>query len=264
MCKHELASEVDHIIPKSRGGTDDISNPSAPVLIRTYNTPAEAYDVELSALRRGLRIRPSFDGAVHVNPHKFRHTFATLAVTKFDPPWTVVEAAAWLGHTVQVFERTYRHAIPHAPRSGMASITGQSGPLGHSAPVSAVKSKEKWWRRRESNPKSGITNPPLIGLTFSPEIPQSQSPEKSEDSSSLKTSSHNLQATGTFLRPDCAYSVQQLSTIQGLGLDRLAELWSSLALEIRRDILRYAEAQVERESVGDLPPEASHVAKGGR
>ncbi len=56
-----------------------------------------------------------FEGTVHVNPHKFRHTYATLAVTKFDPPWTVGEAATWPGHTVQVFERTYRHAIPHFP-----------------------------------------------------------------------------------------------------------------------------------------------------
>lgn len=90
----------------------------------------------------------AFQGAIRCNPHKFRHTWATMALSGWDDPWTIVDVAEWLGHNdVSTTFKIYKHLLPKKPRSGYdltAPETVQGGTKKNSQPPTAGNSGLKW------------------------------------------------------------------------------------------------------------------------
>ena len=56
--------------------------------------------------------RKAFDGAKPCHPHMLRHTYASLALTKWKPCWDLYRLSKWLGHAdVSITARVYAHFI---------------------------------------------------------------------------------------------------------------------------------------------------------
>ncbi len=71
--------------------------------------------------RKRLEIigKSALGSEVRCNPHKFRHTWATQALSGWDDPWDIAAVAEWLGHkNVSVTFAVYKHLIPKTPKSG--------------------------------------------------------------------------------------------------------------------------------------------------
>jgi integrase len=63
--------------------------------------------------------KAALKGAKHGNPHKFRHTLATMALCRFQPTWDIAFLAKWLGHKdISTTYRIYGHLIATTPPSG--------------------------------------------------------------------------------------------------------------------------------------------------
>lgn len=88
-----------------------VARPGAP----TVFFPAKNW----ASRRLGRLCDLAFGGTKHMSAHACRHSFASMALQHFDPPWDMGYLAKWLGHAdVSITYRIYSHWLAPIPQSG--------------------------------------------------------------------------------------------------------------------------------------------------